>query len=155
MRPNHIRFCVTFTRRFTANWDSLLAFPAPFLSQVFPTTHTHSHDLSVSPRSAMDCPTSSISCPTTGLSMDVSVPHTPRGWGGLEFLGSHSCSECGPIRAFTDGGTDGLFHSQLWKNLLYLLCRFPCTGDPLIDQTPCRLLRYFSWPFAGTWQLCQ
>lgn len=36
----------------------LLAFPAPSLPQVFPTAHTHTWDLSVSPRSALDSPTS-------------------------------------------------------------------------------------------------
>lgn len=34
------------------------------------------------------------------------------------------CSECGLTRAFKDRGIDGPSHSQLPKNLLYLVCRF-------------------------------
>ena len=45
--------------------------------------------------------------------------------GGLEYLGFHSCSQCGPIRAFKDRGVGGLSHSQLSKDSLSLLYRFP------------------------------
>lgn len=38
-----------FTKLFTASWDYLLACQVPSFSWVFPTVHTHSPDLSVTP----------------------------------------------------------------------------------------------------------
>ena len=49
--------------------------------------------------------------------------------GKLEYLGSHSCCEYGPIRTFQDSRIGGLFHPQIPKrvftfSIVHFLYRF-------------------------------
>lgn len=55
-----------------------------------------------------------------GLNMEIRVSHQVFG-GGLEYLGLHSCSDYGPIRASNE--TVCLISDRL-RNLLYLLYKF-------------------------------
>ena len=53
--------------------------------------------------------------------------------GKLEYLGSHSCREYGPIRTFQDRSIGGLFHPQIPKRVLHFLYRFQ--GHHILRET--------------------
>lgn len=144
MWSNHFCFQVTFIRPFTAEWDRLLAFqvfrlrsflhyiPLPRICYFLTDRQwlaQHHKCLVPWPGSAW------TSCPTAGAGR------------GLEKLHFHSCRECGPIRAFKDRGINCLSHSQLPKNLLYPLYKFPGIHVPedkysIGPSLPCRLEQY-------------
>ena len=65
-KSNHICFQVIFTGLFSASWDNILASWVPSLSWTFYIAYTHSWDLPVFLRSAMNYPTPEKSCPTAG-----------------------------------------------------------------------------------------
>ena len=140
-RSNHICFQVTFTGSFTADWESFLFFQVPSLSQVFPIAGNFLGFVSV-PQISNGLPNiiNVLSHDRAQHGHQCAIPGPGR---RLKYIGFHSCSERGPMRACKNRSTDGLSHSQLPKNLLNLLYRFPAVmcpeRFPLLGQASCGL----------------
>lgn len=146
MNSSHICFQVTLTRQFTTNAVGFLLNEFHFCLRSFSQSGTYFWNLPVSPDQQWTDQHHKCFVPWQ-ISALLSLSHT-RHWrqNGVSWLMLHS--KCGLIKAFKNRGIDGLSHSQLPKNLSYILCVFPGSLMPrrphLWDEPPCwlRVIKY-------------
>ena len=111
---------VTFTGHFRVSWT----FRAPYLSWVFPTAISHAGFVSFLQISSV-LPNIINVLTHHWVQHGIGVPYQVDTGGRLDYLGPHSYEESGLVKAFKDRGIDDSSLSQLTKNLLHLLYRFP------------------------------
>lgn len=128
VKSNLICFQVTFIRLLTADWKIFWLFEVPLCLGSFPQT-VPIHGLLSFPQFINELP-KIITVLLYNWSQHRYQSLITGDGGRLEYLGFHSYSEYGSIRAFKEKGTDGLSHFQLLKNLLYLFCRLPGSHLP-------------------------
>lgn len=122
-RSNRICSQVTFTRPFAANWPFQV-----LLSLVFPQPIPIPRICRFPPDQPWIAQHPKCLILQLGPAW-ISASRT-RCWGQTRVFGFCSYNKCSPTAAFKHGVTDGLSHSGLPKNLLYLLCRFPKSHMP-------------------------